>query len=93
MKLGFAALLIVYLLAIPLGLLAAWGRNRPFDQGARLIAVLGMGIPNFFLAVLLIQLFAVKLGWLPPARHRRASSISPCRRWSSRWSRWRSTCA
>ena len=77
LKLGFAALLIVYLLAIPLGLLAAWGRNRPFDQGARLIAVLGMGIPNFFLAVLLIQLFAVNLG----------------RRWSSRWSRWRSTCA
>jgi len=67
LKLGFAALLIVYLLAIPLGLLAAWGRNRPFDQGARLIAVLGMGIPNFFLAVLLIQLFAVNLGWLPPA--------------------------
>ena len=32
-----------------------------------MIAVLGMGIPNFFLAVLLIQLFAVKLGWLPPA--------------------------
>ena len=67
LKLGFAALLIVYLLAIPLGLLAAWGRNRPFDQGARLIGVLGMGIPNFFLAVLLIQLFAVGLGWLPPA--------------------------
>jgi peptide/nickel transport system permease protein len=67
LKLGFAALVLVYVLAIPLGLLAAWGRNRPFDQGARLIAVLGMGIPNFFLAVLLIQLFSVKLGWLPPA--------------------------
>jgi ABC-type dipeptide/oligopeptide/nickel transport system permease component len=67
LKLGLSALVLVYVLAIPLGLLAAWGRNRPFDQGARLIAVLGMGIPNFFLAVLLIQLFAVKLGWLPPA--------------------------
>ena len=67
LKLGLAALVIVYALAIPLGLIAAWGRNRPFDQGARFVAVLGMGIPNFFLAVLLIQLFSVKLGWLPPA--------------------------
>ena len=33
----------------------------------RFLAVLGMGIPNFFLAVLLIQLFAVKLGWFPVA--------------------------
>ena len=54
-------------LAIPLGLLAAWKRNSIFDQGTMLIAVLGMGIPNFFLAILLIQLFAVWLGWLPVA--------------------------
>jgi ABC-type dipeptide/oligopeptide/nickel transport system permease component len=67
LKLGFSALVLVYILAIPLGLLAAWWRNRGFDQGARLLAVLGMGIPNFFLAVLLIQLFGVKLKWLPVA--------------------------
>jgi peptide/nickel transport system permease protein len=67
LKLGFSALVLVYALAIPLGLLAAWRRNRPFDQGARLLAVLGMGVPNFFLAVLVIQLFAVKLHWLPVA--------------------------
>ena len=67
LKLGLSALVIVYALAIPLGLIAAWSRNRPSDQAARFVAVLGMGIPNFFLAVLLIQLFSVKLGWLPPA--------------------------
>jgi peptide/nickel transport system permease protein len=67
LKLGISALILVYAFAIPLGLLAAWRRNRPFDQGARLLAVLGMGIPNFFLAVLLIELFAVKLKWLPVA--------------------------
>ena len=67
LKLGGAALLLTYLLAIPLGLLAAWRRNSPADQGIRLLAVLGMGIPNFFLAVLLIQLFAVKLKWVPVA--------------------------
>lgn len=67
LKLGFAAIILVYALAIPLGLLAAWRRNSPQDQGVRFLAVLGMGIPNFFLAVLLIQLFAVKLGWFPVA--------------------------
>jgi ABC-type dipeptide/oligopeptide/nickel transport system permease component len=67
LKLGFAALVLTYALAIPLGVLAAWRRNSPADQGVRLLAVLGMGVPNFFLAVLLIQLFAVKLKWLPVA--------------------------
>ncbi len=67
LKLGFAAIILVYAIAIPMGLLAAWRRNSPQDQGVRFLAVLGMGIPNFFLAVLLIQLFAVKLGWFPVA--------------------------
>ena len=38
-----------------------------FDQGTRFLAVLAMGIPNFLLAVLLIQHFAVELHWLPVA--------------------------
>ena len=67
LKLGISAIIIVYLLAIPLGLLAAWRRNSPHDQGIRFFAVLGMGVPNFFLAILVIQLFAVKLGWFPVA--------------------------
>ncbi|MCY4085897.1 MAG: ABC transporter permease [Actinomycetia bacterium] len=66
-KLGASAIIIVYLLAIPLGLFAAWRRNSPQDQTIRFLAVLGMGVPNFFLAILLIQLFAVKLGWFPVA--------------------------
>jgi peptide/nickel transport system permease protein len=66
-KLALVAGLLSLGLAIPLGLLAAWKRNSVFDQGTMLIAVLGMGIPNFFLAILLIQLFAVWLGWLPVA--------------------------
>jgi peptide/nickel transport system permease protein len=63
---GLAALLSIGL-AVPLGVIAAWKRNSLFDQGTMLIAVIGMGIPNFFLAVLLIQLFSVKLQWLPVA--------------------------
>jgi ABC-type dipeptide/oligopeptide/nickel transport system permease component len=67
LELGAAAMLLTYLIAIPLGLLAAWRRNSALDQGTMALAVLGMGIPNFFLAILLIQLFAIKLRWLPDA--------------------------
>jgi peptide/nickel transport system permease protein len=67
LKLAFASALLSLVLAIPLGLLAAWKRNSIYDQGTMLIAVLGMGIPNFFLAILLIQVFAVWLQWLPVA--------------------------
>jgi ABC-type dipeptide/oligopeptide/nickel transport system permease component len=67
LKLAAVAAVLSLGLAVPLGLLAAWKRNSIFDQGTMLIAVLGMGIPNFFLAILLIQLFAVWLKWLPVA--------------------------
>lgn len=67
LKLGLAALVITYVLAIPLGVVAAWRRNSPVDQGVRFLAVLGMGIPNFFLAILLVQYFALELGWFPVA--------------------------
>ena len=67
LELGGAAVLLTYLISIPLGILAAWRRNSPFDHGSMLIAVLGMGIPNFFLAILLIHFFSIRLRWLPAA--------------------------
>jgi len=59
------ALLVTYLVAIPLGVLAAVKRNTIWDQGASLIGNLGMAIPNFWLALLLILLFSVNLAILP----------------------------
>jgi oligopeptide/dipeptide ABC transporter ATP-binding protein len=67
LKLSLAALVLVYALAIPLGIAAAWRRDRPADQLIRVFAIVASGIPNFFLALLLVQLFAVDLGWLPVA--------------------------
>jgi peptide/nickel transport system permease protein len=61
---GFA-LCVTYLVAIPLGVLAAVRRNSVWDQGASFIANLGMAIPNFWLALLLILLFSVNLALLP----------------------------
>ena len=67
LELGAAAMLLTYLIAVPLGLLAAWRRNSALDHGTMTLAVLGMGVPNFFLAILLIQFFAIDLKWLPDA--------------------------
>lgn len=75
LKLALAAALLTYLIAVPLGLLAAWRRNSVLDHGTMALAVLGMGIPNFFLAVLLIQLFAVELRWLPVAGSESFASV------------------
>jgi peptide/nickel transport system permease protein len=65
--LGGSAFLLTLAVGIPLGMLAARFSNSVFDNGATLFAALGMGIPNFFLAVLLISLFAIRLKWLPAA--------------------------
>jgi peptide/nickel transport system permease protein len=67
LSLGITAAILTYTIAIPLGVISGARRNGAIDQTGRFLAVLGMGIPNFFLAVLLIQFFAVNLGWLPVA--------------------------
>ena len=50
---------------VPLGVLAAWNANRLIDRGVMLLAVLGWSVPGFFLAYILIFVFAVKLGLFP----------------------------
>jgi peptide/nickel transport system permease protein len=63
--LGVAATLLTYAIGLPLGALAAARRNTVVDQAITGFSVAGMGIPNFWLALLLIFLFASKLHWLP----------------------------
>jgi peptide/nickel transport system permease protein len=65
--LGITALLLSYLIAIPLGVLAAVKRNTWVDQVAMGGAILGMGIPNFWLALILVYFFSLLLGLLPSA--------------------------
>jgi peptide/nickel transport system permease protein len=63
--LGLTAFLISNLVGIPLGMLAAAKRNSVIDQAITAVSVLGMGIPNFWLALLLIYFFSTRLHWLP----------------------------
>lgn len=75
LKLALVAAFLTYATAIPLGVLAAWKRNTRWDQATMLLAVLGMGIPNFFLAILLIQVFGIWLRWLPVAGSDEMSTV------------------
>ena len=64
---GLPALLIAALLGVALGVVAALRQNRPADYGVMTVAILGVCIPTFVTAPLLVLLFAARLGWLPTA--------------------------
>lgn len=66
LQLGGLALAMTLLLAIPLGLAAARWQGRWPDHLVRLVTFVGVSMPNFWLAFLLIALFSLWLGWLPP---------------------------
>ena len=57
--------LVSIIIAIPLGILAAWKANTWVDRVVMVIAVLGLAIPSFWLGANLIWVFAVKLHWFP----------------------------
>src|SRR5262249_9818814 len=60
-----AALALAIVIAIPAGILSATRQYSLFDHGITSLSFLGLSVPNFWLALLLILLFSVKLGWLP----------------------------
>jgi peptide/nickel transport system permease protein len=67
LQIAALGLAIAICVALPLGILAAVWRNSPIDHASRIIALLGASMPGFWVAYLLILLFAVKLQLLPVA--------------------------
>ncbi|ALN75520.1 ABC transporter permease [Aureimonas sp. AU20] len=59
------SLAIAVAIALPIGILSAYRRGSLFDQAATTLAMLAASIPSFWLGLLMIQFFAVKLGWFP----------------------------
>ena len=53
------------LLAVPIGVLSAVKKGTMVDTVGKLIALLGQSLPSFWLAIVLIWIFAVQLGWFP----------------------------
>jgi peptide/nickel transport system permease protein len=65
LELAAAALLLVLVVAIPLGVLSAAKRGSALDQASMLGAVLGVSVPSFWLGIMLMLLFALNLELLP----------------------------
>ena len=60
------ALGLAIVVALPLGIAAAVRRNTWVDYSTNVISALGIATPNFWLALMLIVVFALQLRWLPP---------------------------
>jgi peptide/nickel transport system permease protein len=65
LRLGLLALLLTFCLAIPVGVISAMRRGSVWDYLGMGGTVLGQAIPGFWLGLMLIYLFSVRLGWLP----------------------------
>jgi peptide/nickel transport system permease protein len=65
LQLTLTAIVLAICLAVPLGLLSATHRGSSIDLAAMLVALVGQSVPNFWLAIMMILLFAVSWGLLP----------------------------
>ena len=75
LKLALAAFCFAVVLAVPLGILAAVRRDTIWDYGAVGLSVIGQSAPPYWLGILLILLFSVRLRWLPSSGSWGATSI------------------
>jgi peptide/nickel transport system permease protein len=66
MQLTLASMAVALLVAIPLGVASAVNRGRASDAVSRVMALVGLSIPNFWLGTILILFVSLGLGWLPP---------------------------
>ena len=65
LKLTLASTILMLLFAVPLGVISAVNHNKPIDYLVRAVTFFGVSVPNFWLGLMLILIFCVKLGLLP----------------------------
>lgn len=65
LQLASAAMMMAFIIAFPLGLLAALKKNSLWDFGSMMGALLGISMPHFWLGPLLVLLFSIQLDWFP----------------------------
>jgi ABC-type dipeptide/oligopeptide/nickel transport system permease component len=65
--LAFVALVISLALGVPLGIVSAVKVDTVWDSVSKLVAMFGLSVPNFFIGLVMINVFAVWLRWLPAA--------------------------
>ncbi|XVG95569.1 ABC transporter permease [Eubacteriales bacterium KG127] len=64
-RIGLISLLFAIATGVPMGCLAAYFRGGKLDSALRVVMTLGISVPGFVIATLLLILFGVNLGWLP----------------------------
>lgn len=67
LELALVALSVSVLIAMPLGVIVAVKKDTGIDIAGKIVAFLGQSVPSFWLALMLMWVFAVVLGWLPVA--------------------------
>ena len=65
LEVGLWALVVSFAIAIPIGILAAVHRNSKLDYAAMSFALVGISMPTFWFGLILLYIFAFRLGWFP----------------------------
>ena len=73
--LGLVAFAFSLVVGIPLGVLSSLKRGSVMDQVGKVIALVGQSAPPFWIGIMLMFFFAVRLGWVAPSGREEASSI------------------
>lgn len=66
-QLGLMSLVLCLAMGIPLGCVATWKKNSIWDASSMFLAIAGVSLPSYLVASILILVFSLGLGWLPPA--------------------------
>ena len=75
LQLAVAAFLISIIVGVPLGILSAVKRGSIFDQLGKFVALIGQSAPSFWIGIMVIFFFSVRLGWVPPSGRGEWNSI------------------
>lgn len=64
-RIGFAAVLVIIVIGIPIGIISALKQNKPIDYFVMFMATLGVTIPSFVVATIFIAFVSSKVSWIP----------------------------
>lgn len=70
LALGIGTIVLTVLVAVPLGVIAAWQQGRGLDRAIMVFSVFGFSVPTFVIAYLLIYVLAIQFGWFPVQGYR-----------------------
>jgi peptide/nickel transport system permease protein len=77
LELVLAAMLLIILVAIPLGVIAAARPGGVVDRGSQIVAQLGVSVPSFWVGLIFVYLFFFRLPWFPAPLGRLGPTLSP----------------